>query len=109
LALDLPKLDLAALGQLEFFQADAQRFPALRLVRQALAAGDSGAIAFNAANEVAVERFRQGEIGFLEIAETVEEVLNSGGREDFSTLKEILDYDAKVRQSTGAKAQRHRG
>ena len=109
LALDLPKLDLAALGQLEFFQADAQRFPALRLVRQALAAGDSGAIAFNAANEVAIERFRQGEIGFLEIAETVENVLNNVVREDFSTLKEILDYDAKVRQLTEAKVQRHRG
>ena len=99
LTLDLPKLDLATLGQLEFSRADAQRFPALRLVRQALAAGDSGAIAFNAANEVAVERFRQGEIGFLEIAETVEKVLNKVVHEDFSTLKEILDYDVKVRQS----------
>jgi len=97
LALDLPKLDLAALGQLDFNRADSQRFPALRLVRQALAAGDSGAIAFNAANEVAVERFRQGEIGFLEIAETVEKVLNKVVREDFSTLTEILDFDVQVR------------
>ncbi len=97
LVLDLPKLDLAALGQLDFNRADSQRFPALRLVRQALAAGDSGAIAFNAANEVAVERFRQGEIGFLEIAETVEKVLNKVVREDFSTLTEILDFDVKVR------------
>ncbi|MCK5540417.1 MAG: 1-deoxy-D-xylulose-5-phosphate reductoisomerase [Deltaproteobacteria bacterium] len=97
LVLDLPKLDLAALGQLDFFEADAKRFPALRLVRQALAAGDSGAIAFNAANEVAVERFRQGEIGFLEIAESVEKVLNTVTREDFSTLTEILDFDKKIR------------
>ena len=99
LALDLPKLDLAAIGQLDFIGADAQRFPALRLVRQALATGDSGAIAFNAANEVAVERFRQGEIGFLEIVGIVEKVLNTVVREDFSTLTEILDFDAQVRQS----------
>ncbi len=99
LALDLPKLDLATIGQLDFMQADATLFPALKLVRRALAAGDSGAIAFNAANEVAVERFRQGEIGFLEIAETVEKVLNQVTREDFSTLTEILDFDAQVRQS----------
>ena len=99
LALDLPKLDLAAIGQLDFIGADAQRFPALRLVRQALATGDSGAIAFNAANEVAVERFRQGEIGFLEIAGIVEKVLNTVAREDFLTLSEILDFDAQVRQS----------
>ena len=99
LALDLPKLDLAAIAKLDFFQADAQRFPALRLVRQALAAGDSGAIALNAANEVAVERFRQGEIGFLEIAETVENVLKRVRPEDFSTLTEILNFDVQVRQS----------
>ena len=99
LELDLPKLDLATIGQLDFFQADAQRFPALKLVRQALAAGDSGAIAFNAANEVAVERFRQGEIGFLEISETVEKVLETVISEDFSTLTEILDFDTQVRQS----------
>ena len=99
LTLDLPKLDLAAIAKLDFFQADAQRFPALRLVRQALVAGDSGAIAFNAANEVAVERFRQGEIGFLEIVETVGNVLKTVVREDFSTLAEILDFDVQVRQS----------
>ncbi len=98
LALDLPKLDLAAIGQLDFIRADVKRFPALRLVRKALEAGDSGAIAFNAANEVAVERFRQGEIGFLEISETVEKALNMVVREDFSTLTEILDFDVRVRQ-----------
>jgi len=99
LVLDLPKLDLAVIGQLDFIRADVKRFPALRLVRQALAAGDSGAIAFNAANEVAVEQFRLGEIGFLEIAKTVEKVLNTVARNDFVTLTEILDFDSRVRQS----------
>ncbi|MCD6293299.1 MAG: 1-deoxy-D-xylulose-5-phosphate reductoisomerase [Deltaproteobacteria bacterium] len=99
LVLDLPKLDLAAIGQLDFMPADSTLFPALKLVRRALAAGDSGSIAFNAANEIAVERFRRGEIGFLEIAKMVEKVLNQVVPEDFSTLTEILDFDARIRRS----------
>jgi 1-deoxy-D-xylulose-5-phosphate reductoisomerase len=98
LALDLPKLDLAEIGRLDFFPADSERFPALRLVRRALEMGDSGAIAFNAANEIAVDRFRRGMIGFLEIAETVAAVLENTRPESFSSLQEILDCDARVRQ-----------
>jgi 1-deoxy-D-xylulose-5-phosphate reductoisomerase len=60
--------------------------------------GDSGAIAFNAANEIAVDRFRRGMIGFLEIAETVAAVLENTRPESFSSLQEILDCDARVRQ-----------
>ena len=99
LQLDLPKLNLAETGQLDFFAADEERFPALALVRRALAAGDSGAIALNAANEIAVERFRAGEIGFLEIAETVGGVLDQIAAQEFSTLSEILDFDDEIRRS----------
>ena len=99
LPLDLPKLNLAETGQLDFFAADEQRFPALALVRKALKYGDSGAIALNAANEIAVERFRAGKIGFLEIADMVARVLDNVTAQKFSTLQEILDFDDKVRQS----------
>ncbi len=99
LPLDLPKLNLAETGQLDFFAADEERFPALALVRKALASGDSGAIALNAANEIAVDRFRAGEIGFLEIAKMVAGVLDKIVAQEFSTLPQILDFDAKVRQS----------
>ncbi len=99
LDLDLPKLNLAETGRLDFFAADEQRFPALKLVRQALDKGDSGSIALNAANEIAVEHFRRGRIGFLEIAETVARVLAQTEPQDFSTLNEILDFDAGIRQS----------
>ncbi len=99
LPLDLPKLNLAETGQLDFFAADEERFPALALVRKALASGDSGAIALNAANEIAVDRFRAGEIGFLEIAKMVAGVLDEIVAQEFSTLPQILDFDAKVRQS----------
>ena len=99
LDLDLPKLNLAETGRLDFFAADEQRFPALKLVRLALDKGDSGSIALNAANEIAVEHFRRGRIGFLEIAETVARVLTQTEPQDFSTLNEILDFDAGIRQS----------
>jgi 1-deoxy-D-xylulose-5-phosphate reductoisomerase len=97
LELDLPKLSLAEIGRLEFFAADEERFPALQLVRRALALGDTGAIAFNAANEVAVDRFRSGEIGFLEIAAIVAGVLEQTEPAEFTTLDEIQNFDRRIR------------
>ncbi len=98
LELDLPKLSLAEIGRLDFYPTDEERFPALKLVRRALALGDAGAIAFNAANEVAVERFRARRIGFLEIAETVERVLAATPAEEYESLKEVLACDRRVRE-----------
>ncbi len=102
LVLDLPKLDLAEIGRLDFFAADEERFPALKLVRRALEMGDSGAIAFNAANEFAVDRFRHGVIGFLDIVGTVAAVLKKTRPRNFSSLQEILDCDTRVREELGA-------
>ena len=72
------RLDLAELGSLTFERPDIDRFPALRLAREALDAGDWATNILNAANEVAVGAFLTGRIGFLEIAglvgETIEKV-----------------------------------
>jgi 1-deoxy-D-xylulose-5-phosphate reductoisomerase len=74
------RLDLAALGTLSFERPDPRRFPALRIAREALAAGCWATNIMNAANEVAVEAFLRHRIGFLEIAELVEEtVLRASG------------------------------
>ena len=69
------RLDLAALGSLTFERPDLERFPALRLARAALDAGDWATNILNAANEVAVEAFLGGRIGFLEIAGMVEQTI----------------------------------
>lgn len=69
------RLDLARIGQLSFEAPDQERFPALRVCREALAAGAAATTALNAANEVAVEAFLQRRIGFLDIAHLVETVL----------------------------------
>ena len=71
------RLDLAELGTLSFEAPDFERFPALRLAREVLAAGGSAATVLNAANEVAVEAFLGGRIGFLAIAALVEATLES--------------------------------
>jgi 1-deoxy-D-xylulose-5-phosphate reductoisomerase len=69
------RLDLAALGTLSFERPDPRRFPALRIAREALAAGGWATNIMNAANEMAVEAFLRHRIGFLEIAELVEETV----------------------------------
>jgi len=70
-----PKLDLAALGRLTFEAPDMTRFPALRLAREALAAGGVAPIVFNAANEVAALAFLDRRLGFLNIAAVVADTL----------------------------------
>ncbi len=71
----LERLDLAKIGRLEFNPPDPQRFPALRIARQAVSAGGGAPIVLNGANEVAVAAFLQRRIGFLTIAQVAGEVL----------------------------------
>jgi 1-deoxy-D-xylulose-5-phosphate reductoisomerase len=99
------RLDLAALGTLSFEAPDIERFPALRLAREALAAGGSAGTVLNAANEVAVEAFLGGRIGFLAIAALVEATLERGadlvGRHRRS-VEDVLAIDAEARARAGA-------
>ena len=71
------RLDLAAIARLDFEKPDEAQFPALALARDAMAAGDVACTALNAANEVAVEAFLQGRIGFLDIAGLAAKVLEA--------------------------------
>lgn len=92
------RLDLARLGSLTFEQPDTARFPALQLAREALKAGGSAPTVLNAANEVAVERFLGGEIGFLDIAVTVERTLKLIAPHSMIRLEDILSIDAEARR-----------
>jgi 1-deoxy-D-xylulose-5-phosphate reductoisomerase len=93
-----PRLDLAALGRLDFAPPDPQRFPALGLCRAALAAGGGAPSALNAANEVAVAAFLDRRIGFLDIAALVADVLDALGDLPGATLEEVLAADRAARQ-----------
>ncbi len=71
-----PRLDLAAMGRLTFEAPDEDRFPALRLAREALRAGGAAPIVFNAANEVAALAFLDRRLAFLNIAAVVADTLS---------------------------------
>jgi 1-deoxy-D-xylulose-5-phosphate reductoisomerase len=96
------RLDLAALGSLSFEAPDPERFPALLLARAALAAGGWATNILNAANEVAVEAFLAGRLGFLGIAGLVEDVLDRASGCGLSTapatVEEALAIDALGRR-----------
>jgi 1-deoxy-D-xylulose-5-phosphate reductoisomerase len=94
------RLDLAKIAALTFEPPDLGRFPALRIARAALDAGGAAGTTLNAANEVAVDRFLAGCLGFLQIASLVEATLEAAaglGRPAPATIDEILALDAEAR------------
>jgi 1-deoxy-D-xylulose-5-phosphate reductoisomerase len=99
MATQSPRLDLAAIGRLEFEAPDLVRFPALRLAREVLRAGGGTPAIFNAANEVGVEAFLQRRIGFLDIVETVERVLDELGTPAAPTLDHVIALDEEARRA----------
>jgi len=94
-----PRLDLAALGRLEFAEPDPLRFPALRLARDALRAGGGAPAILSAANEVAVEAFLARRLGFTAIASLVEAVLDRIGHRPADSLDAVMDLDAAARRA----------
>ncbi|NKE17257.1 1-deoxy-D-xylulose-5-phosphate reductoisomerase [Roseomonas oryzicola] len=97
MAAAVPRLDLVALGRLEFFAPDPVRFPALRLAREALRAGGGATTILNAANETAVGMFLDRRLGFLDIAAVVEEALSRLGAPEAADLDAILSLDGAAR------------
>jgi 1-deoxy-D-xylulose-5-phosphate reductoisomerase len=102
IATQAPRLDLAAAAKLEFFAPDEQRFPSLRLAREALLAGQGAPAVLNAANEVAVAAFLERRIGFLDIASIVESVMQRLGAPPVDDLAAVLALDAEARGLAGA-------
>lgn len=91
------RLDLAALGRLTFDSVDMERFPALKLAREALARGGNAPTILSAANEIAVAAFLQRQIGFLDIPVIVEDALDALPHAPLSSLEEVLECDASAR------------
>lgn len=100
------RLDLAAVGRLEFEAPDFDRFPALRLAKDALAAGGARPAVLNAANEVAVAAFLGGEVGFLDIAAIVAEVLAQYEPTAPQSLSEVVAIDAEARDKAASVMRR---
>lgn len=91
-------LDIIAAQSLTFEAPDEQRFPCLRLARDAWAAGGSAAVVMNAANEVAVEAFLNRRLSFLGIAKMVAVTMNKIPGQAVSSLDDVLQVDATARR-----------
>ncbi len=105
LATNVPRLNLAQIGRLDFADPDPVRFPALRLCRDALRAGGGAPAILSAANEVAVEAFLQRRIGFLDIAQCVETVMERLGTPPADTLDDVIALDQAGRREAGYAVQ----
>ncbi len=95
------KLDLAAIGNLQFETPDLARFPALRIAREALIRGGNAPIVLNAANEIAVQRFLRGEIIFPDIVKIVEKTLEKVDNASLETIDAVLECDKEARRIAG--------
>ncbi len=106
----LGRLDLVAAHRLEFFEVEAERYPAVEIARAALSEGGGAPAVVNAANEVAVEAFLRGKISFPDIvhvvADTAEEV---GGQPAPGSLEEAEEIDRIARSRAHSIAHRLSG
>ncbi len=97
-------LDLIRTARLDFEAPDMGRFPCLRLARNAAEAGGTTPAVLNAANEVAVDAFLEGRLGFLDIPGVIEDVLAKHGNAPVVSLEDVLGADEWARAQARAAA-----
>ncbi len=96
------RLDLAALGALTFRAPDETRFPALKLVKDAAAAGGTRTAVLSAADEVAVARFLAGEISYPDVVRLVREAVERAPETACDGVESVLAADAWARSYAAA-------
>ena len=96
----LPSLNLSEVGALDFYEADLNKFPLLRLAFKALRKEQYFSIAVNASNESAVRAFLKKEISFSDIWELVIEVTEETKKMEIKTVEDILSLDQETRERT---------
>ena len=92
-------LDLFQIAELRFQRPDFERFPCLGLAYRALKEGDSAPATLNAANEVAVQAFLDGNIGFSTIPKVIGAVMDQLPVVELASLADVLAADAAARQA----------
>ena len=101
-------LDLAKAGKLEFSAIDTERFPCVRLAYDALRMGGTAPAVLNAANEVAVDAFLNGSLGFTDIPRVIEDVLGNTTISAGATLGDIIKADSSARLAARERIARSR-
>jgi 1-deoxy-D-xylulose-5-phosphate reductoisomerase len=100
IATGVKPLDLTEFSGLTFSHPDLQRFPCLGLAYRALAEGESMPAVMNAANEIAVEAFLQGRIGFTGIGRLIEKVMDGHSPHNLGSIADVLEADRWGRTKT---------
>lgn len=95
-------LDLTSIGQLDFKKPDFNRFPCLGLAFDALRAGGSAPAILNAANEVAVQGFLDGRIGFRMIDQLIARVMDVLPHIQVDSIEDLLEQDFEARRIASA-------
>ncbi len=96
--LDLPSLDLIAVGQLSFERPDRDRFPCLGLAYEALRSGGTMPAVLNAANEVAVAAFLDGRIPFPGITRVIARTMEAHRVQPLASIEQVLAADREARR-----------
>ena len=91
-------LNIFDVAHLDFEIPDLERFPCLRLAREAMSAGGTSTAILNAANEVAVEAFLNNQIRFTEIPQLVETAMENISRVEADSIDTVLSADAEARR-----------
>jgi 1-deoxy-D-xylulose-5-phosphate reductoisomerase len=102
----LPALDLERVGTLRFMKPDTGKFRCLELALQAAGIGESMPAVLNGANEVAVELFLRGRIGFLEIPSLIEKTMKAHTPFVIDSIEKVMEADAWARQRAAEFADR---
>src|SRR3984885_13117582 len=92
------RFSVSDLRHLDFCPPDLKKFPCLRLAYEAVEAGGAKTVALNAADEVAVAAFLEGEIGFSEIPMVIEDVLAATSLKKLESIAKVLEVDAEARR-----------
>ena len=95
---DVPTLDLAEAGRLDFEPPDEATFPCLRLAREAGTAGGTAPCVLNAADEVAVEAFLAGELPFTRIGEVIDRCLDEVPTGPATHFEQLFETDERARE-----------
>jgi 1-deoxy-D-xylulose-5-phosphate reductoisomerase len=102
MASGVQSLDLVGIGRLSFEAPDAARFPCLGLAQRAARLGGTAPVVLNAANELAVQAFLEGQMNFTAIPEVIGRVLERHEVGAVQTLDDVLAADAWARRATSA-------
>lgn len=94
----VPPLNFKQLANFSFTEPDVARYPNLELAMQASIAGQYATTTLNAANEVAVEAFLQGQIGFMQIAQVNDACLQQTSSHNLDSIEAVLESDQSARQ-----------